>query len=660
MQKRNEEAFGDIQGVHVIADDLIISAKDEAEQDAIISRVLERARQHNVKFNANKIQYKVNTVTYIGHIVSADDRRPDPRKVEAIINMPCPSDRQGLLRLLGMIKYLAQYISNESSITASLRLLLKQDVEWSWQPEHDVAMQLVRETLARDTVLTFYGVRKPATIQADASQSGLGCGLMQQGRLVAFASRALTEAEQNYSQIEKEMLAICFACQKFHQYIYGKSIDVHSDHRPLESILKKPIGKASPRLQRMMPQLQRYTLNVRYVPGKLMYVADTLSRAYITGDSECGAPEDMEVLVHSLVENLPETIDKLEQFRRAFANDEVMQKLKQYIRHGWPQRKSAAYPEIQAYWDIRDELHEAEGLLLFGERLVVSASLRPGMLQVIHEGHLGGDKCKARARVSLYWPLIGVDIEEVVGRCAVCQKEPLIPHSVPALKWQQVALDIMTHKGKDYLVAVDYLSTFPEIALLERKTAACVIMHLKSMCARHGIADHLMSDSMPFASCEFQPFAKEWRVKLTTSSPTYAQSNGQVERFVSVVKQMLRRADEEGRVPYLVLLAYRNTAVTGMSYSRAQMLMSRVLNSKIPILPVLLEPKVVDPRPQLEQRQRRHRADEAPGGRESSHAPQSCVVASNRGPRGWPPAVIHRQAERNGISTVTTISTANC
>ena len=108
-----------------------------------------------------------------GHIVSADGMRPDPRKVEAIVNMPRPSDKQGLLRLLGMIKYLAQYIPNESSITAPLRSLLKQDVEWSWQPEHDVAMQLVRQTLVQDTVLTFYDVYKPATIQADASQSGL-------------------------------------------------------------------------------------------------------------------------------------------------------------------------------------------------------------------------------------------------------------------------------------------------------------------------------------------------------------------------------------------------------------------------------------------------------------------------------------------------------
>ena len=182
----------------------------------------------------------------------------------------------------------------------------------------------------------------------------------------------------------------------------------------------------------------------------------------------------------------------------------------------------------------------------------------------------------------MYWPLMGVDIVQVVGRCAVCQKyraanqkKPLIPHSVPALRWQQVALNIMTHKGKYYLVAVDYLSKFPEIALIERKTAACAIMHLKSMFARHGIADHLTSDNMSFASCEFQAFAKEWRVKLTTSSPMYTQSNGQVEGFVYVVKQMLRKADKEGRDPYLALLAYRNTAVAGMSYSPAQMLTRR-------------------------------------------------------------------------------------
>ena len=129
-------------------------------------------------------------------------------------------------------------------------------------------MDEIRKTLARDTVLAFYDVRKSAIIQADASQSRLMCGLMQQGRPVAFASRALTDAEQNYSQIEKEILAICFACTKFLQYIYGKCTDVQTDHGPLESILRKPIAKASSPRQRMMLQLQCYTLNVMHVPGE--------------------------------------------------------------------------------------------------------------------------------------------------------------------------------------------------------------------------------------------------------------------------------------------------------------------------------------------------------------------------------------------------------
>ena len=95
-------------------------------------------------------------------------------------------------------------------------------------------MDEIRKTLARDTILAFYDVRKSATIQTDASQSGLRCGLMQQGRPLAFASCALTDAEQNYSQIEKEMLAICFACTKFNQYIYGKCTDVQLEHRHFE------------------------------------------------------------------------------------------------------------------------------------------------------------------------------------------------------------------------------------------------------------------------------------------------------------------------------------------------------------------------------------------------------------------------------------------
>ena len=161
------------------------------------------------------------------------------------------------------------------------------------------------------------------------------------------------------------------------------------------------------------------------------------------------------------------------------------------------------------------------------------------------------------------------DIEKITGQCHVClrfrannQKEPLIQRDVPQLPWQGAAVDIMTFKGRDYLVAVDCYSKYPEIALLENKTAACVINHLKSMFARHGIAEELLSDNMPFASTEFVDFAREWKVGLTTSSPNFPQSNGQSERAVQNMKNILKKADYEGRDPYLALLEYRNTPIT--------------------------------------------------------------------------------------------------
>ena len=115
-------------------------------------RVLQRAHIENVVFNAGEILFNVTTVTYMGNVVTKDGMRPDPDKIEAIVDMPKPTDRHGLLRLLGMIKWLSQYIPNESSITAPLRSLLKQDAEWSGQHEHDAAMDEIRKTLACDTV----------------------------------------------------------------------------------------------------------------------------------------------------------------------------------------------------------------------------------------------------------------------------------------------------------------------------------------------------------------------------------------------------------------------------------------------------------------------------------------------------------------------------
>ena len=306
LQKRNEETFGDIAGVHIIADDIIIGARDDKEHDDTLLKVMERARGKNAKFSKDKIQFKVGQVRYMGNLVTGDGLKPDNDKIKAILEMPQPTDTKSLQRLLGMVKYLAQYIPNESDITAPLRELLKQDAEWKWQPHHDKAMEKTMNALTRAPVLRFYDVNQPVQIECDASQTGLGACLLQDGKPVAYASRAMTQPKTRYAQIEKEMLAICFACHKFHQYIYGKDTLLETDDKPLQAIFNKPVAMASPRLQRMLVQRQRYSLKVSYKRGTSMYLSDVLSRVYITDTSSALEQEmDMEVLVHTFYESRP-------------------------------------------------------------------------------------------------------------------------------------------------------------------------------------------------------------------------------------------------------------------------------------------------------------------------------------------------------------------
>ena len=125
MQKRNERTFSDIQGIHIIADDIIIAAKTDADHDEIMHKLMKRAREKNIRFNISKLQFKLSQVTYMGNVITADGLKPDPSKIQAITEMPRPDSCQALLRFLGMVKYLTQFVPNESSITAPLRILFK-------------------------------------------------------------------------------------------------------------------------------------------------------------------------------------------------------------------------------------------------------------------------------------------------------------------------------------------------------------------------------------------------------------------------------------------------------------------------------------------------------------------------------------------------------
>lgn len=619
FQKKMQQAFEGINGAEVIYDDFLIWAKNDKTHDQILREVFDRAREKGVKFNKAKCQLKIPEVKFIGDKISADGIRPDESKITAILNMPVPQNKKDIERLLGMITYLSKYIPNMSSVTEPLRVLLRNDTAWHWDDPQVKALEEIKKILTSEPVLQFYDVNKPIRLSVDASQSGLGAVILHEDRPIAYASRSLTDTERGYAQIDKEALAIVFGCERFHQFLYGKEIAVDTDHKPLEAIFKKPLSNAPPRLQRLLLRLQRYDLNVSYTPGKYMFIADALSRAYLK--PEFGGEEmidaQLNAQIHLVMESLPMSDNKCNEFKNATKEDSTLMKLAEYSKCGWPESKRDVPDCIKHYWNFREEIEETQGILFKGNKIIVPEILRQEMLSKIHESHLGIEKSKKRARDIMYWPNMSAQISDMISKCASClkfqraqTKEPLVQHDVPARPWEKLATDLFVLNGNNYLLTIDYFSKWVEMSLLKDTTVSSeVIKTLKSTFARHGIPQELVSDNGPqFVSKSFKDFAHNWEFKHTTSSPRYPQSNGQIENAVGTVKKMLKKAFEDGTDPYIALLEYRNTPITGMEYSPAQMLMSRRLRSKLPTTGELLRPEVVpDAATKLKARQKKQK-----------------------------------------------------
>jgi len=201
-------------------------------------------------------------------------------------------------------------------------------------------------------------------------------------------------------------------------------------------------------------------------------------------------------------------------FRTTTAADQEMQLLRKMTMDGWPKERSDVPKLIQEYWTFKEEISFTSGLLFKSAKCIVPNKLRQEMLRKIHESHLGVVKCKERARDVLYWPNMSMQIEEFVSQCSVCNtrknsnpREPLISHPIPGRPWSKIGTDLFHHNGSDYLLFVDYYSKFPEISKLSDTTAQSVIVAMKSMFARHGIPDTVVSDNGPqYASTEFRNF----------------------------------------------------------------------------------------------------------------------------------------------------------
>lgn len=594
FQKYNEENFGDIEGVTVYIDDILIAGKTVEDLDRIINQVIQRAKKVNAKFNPHKFQYKVPCVTYLGFKFTGEGRQIDEDRIRAIKELGNPKDKKDLQKFLGVVNYLRSFVPSLSEVTSPLRELLKKNVLFQWSQTHSDAVTKIKELIVNGPILQNFNPDEEVTIQTDASQNGLGCCLIQKHGLVSCGSRSLSETEKMYAQIEKEFLAVVFSTIKFRDYIYGRSVVVQSDHKPLVSIMQKDIHKIpSSKLQRMRLRLLNFDIKLEYIPGKYLHLADFLSRYFL--DDNIG--EEEKVFNESVL-SINVSDEKVKLFQKETLADSSLKVLLKYSQEGWPKDKSKVKEEAKFFFKLKDDILVENGIVYFHDRIVVPMSLRGEMMKILHESHQGISKTKKRAKEILYWPGLNSDIEECIAKCEKCQtfrsnsvKETMIPHEIPELPFNKVACDILEFQDKVFLVLIDYYSKWIELKKIKNKSSAEIILRWMEIFAIHGVPRTVIADNVPFNSFECHEFSKKWNFEITTTSPLYAQSNGLAEKAVGIAKSMLKKSETDEEL-FVSLLEYRNTPTKDMDFSPAQLLQNRRLRTKIPIKENLLKPRI--------------------------------------------------------------------
>jgi hypothetical protein len=262
--------------VVVFIDDILIYSQSEEEHVNHLKMVLQRLREHQLYAKLSKCEFWIDEVMFLGHIINKDGLAVDPKKVADILNWKAPTDARGIKSFIGMAGYYRRFIEGFSKIAIPMIALLGNKVKFKWTQKCQEAFEALKEKLTTVHVLVLPNVQKPFLVYCDACYTGLGCVLMQEGRVVAYSSQQLKVHEKNYPIHDLELAAVVHALKTWRHYLYGQKCDVYTDHKSLKYIFTQ--SELNMRQRRWLELIKDYELEIHYHPGKANVVADALSR----------------------------------------------------------------------------------------------------------------------------------------------------------------------------------------------------------------------------------------------------------------------------------------------------------------------------------------------------------------------------------------------
>ncbi|MGH0125911.1 UNVERIFIED_CONTAM: hypothetical protein FKN15_026460, partial [Acipenser sinensis] len=459
FQRLMELVLRDVQRkiCFVYLDDIIIYSPNAKQHLEDVQAILERLRIGGLTVNLKKCQLGCAKLAFLGHIVSGAGIQVDPSKTEAIQHFPQPTCLKGLQRFLGMAGWYHRFVPNFSVIAAPLNALKKKGVRWNWSEECQLAFEQLKQHLVTPPVLGHPNFEYPFVVYTDASGIGLGAVLVQrrtqtEEEVLAFASRALTAPERNYSTTELECLAVVWAIERWRYYLESRTFTIVTDHSSLLWVFNTV--KPNTRLIRWVLRLQEFNFTVEYRRGKLNEVPDALSRAPVSPSvnvllsvqaSRKGESESFHPFPIS-------DVDLWEAQKR----DPECQKIYQRLLTEVEETKNLAEPVV-SYTILEDKVYRKVITLHSGTRyqIYVPQDFRKEILQAYHDnplgGHFGRYKTLNKILTCAYWPGVWKDVNVHVRQCPVCQvfkpenRKPVgkLQHVDSKKPWELIGVDLV-------------------------------------------------------------------------------------------------------------------------------------------------------------------------------------------------------------------------
>lgn len=568
-------------------DDILIFSKNQQEHLEHIQIVFNRLKQHDLRLKLKKCAFFQQQTEYLGFLIDKDGVKPDPKKIEAMRQLPEPKTVREVRGFIGMCSYYRRFIPNFSKIAEPLIDLTKKYARFKWSQECQTALNFLKESLTVVPLLVYPNTNKPYVLYTDASDSCIGACLTQETdegeeKPVYFLSHKLSATQCKWPTIEKEAYAIHYALQKLDHYLHGAQFTIKTDHKPLKYILDSPMQNK--KIQLWALSLAGYNCKVEYITGKENHCADLLSRIPTEVSQEsCTTTQDdnpdiddraLEVNVLNsnkfiprdyvncktvkapgdpivTKDDLPNEIDIVKEQEA----DEEINNIRKRLKNSTATKTEAAH-----YFEIDKKLYylsypESEDPKL---RLYIPKTLEDTVLRQYHDklGHMAVDKTYDSMRSKYFFPNMYKKITTYIEKCVTCQtrsakntKPPLQEMELPPYCFSKIGLDLSgpyptTLSGNKYIISfIDLYSGWPEsYPVCSKEASNIVYLLLEEIFPRFGSFLEICTDNgAENVNQKVKKVLEEMNVHHVTTSYYCPQGNGKVERFHRTLHDVLSK-----------------------------------------------------------------------------------------------------------------------